>query len=303
MIAGRPRALVLGSAAGGGFPQWNCRCPVCSLAWDGDPRVQARTQASLALTGNGADWVLVNAPPDIWQQIRANRDLQPKADGRDSPIRAVVLTNAEIDGCAGLLTLRERQAFRVYATDAVHAALAASPIFTALDPSLVERVVVQMGASFEIAGVTLRLVPVPGKAPLYAEGNTPEIGIETGETTGLIVETGTATLAYLPGCAHLSDKVLQLFAQADPILFDGTLFHDDEIITAGVGQKTGRRMGHVPISGPGGSLEPLSRSPARRKLYVHINNTNPILIDGSPERGAVEAAGIDVAHDGMEIGL
>jgi pyrroloquinoline quinone biosynthesis protein B len=255
------------------------------------------------LSGDGSEWVVVNASPDIGQQIRATPDLWPKTGARHSPITAVVLTNAEIDGCAGLLTLRERQAFRLYATQAVHAALDASSIFEALDRSLVERIIVDPARSFDVAGLTLRLVPVPGKSPLYAEGNAPEIGIDSGETAGLLVERGARQLAYLPGCAVLSEAVLNLCHGADPVLFDGTLFDDDELITAGLGTKTGRRMGHIPISGAGGSLDAFRRWPARRKIYVHINNTNPILVDGSPERHVVEAAGIEVGHDGMEIEL
>ncbi len=303
MSSGQPRAIVLGAAAGGGFPQWNCRCRVCSLAWAGDPRVRPRTQAGFAVTGNGLDWILVHASPDIGQQIRATRELWPTVDGRHSPIVGVILTNAEVDGCVGLLTLREQQAFRLFATRAVHAALDASTVFEALDRSLVERVIVDAGSSFEAAGLTFRLIAVPGKSPLYAEGTEPGIGSEAGETAGLLVEGGSVSLAYLPGCEHLSETVLTLCERAGAVLFDGTLFADDELLAAGLGTKTGRRMGHMPISGPGGSLESLRQWPARRKIYVHINNTNPVLIEGSPERAAVEAAGIEVAHDGMEIGL
>ena len=303
MSARRPRAIVLGSAAGGGFPQWNCRCRVCSLAWAGDPRVRPRSQAGIALTGTGSDWVLVNATPDLGQQIRATPELWPKAEGRHSPIVAVILTNAEIDGCVGLLTMRERQPFRLFATRAVHAALDASPVFEALDRSLVERVVVEPAMRFEAAGLSFRLVAVPGKSPLYAEGGEPEIGSEAGETAALLVEGGSAPLLHIPGCAHLSETVLTLCRGAGTILLDGTLFTDDELLTAGLGTKTGRRMGHIPISGPGGSLESFPQWPARRKIYMHINNTNPILIEDSPERAAVEAAGIEVAYDGMEIGL
>lgn len=255
------------------------------------------------MTGTGTDWALVNASPDLGQQIRGTPDLWPQQEGRQSPIAAVILTNAEIDGCIGLLTLRERHPFRLFATRAVHAALGASPIFEALDRSLVERVTVDLGSSFEAVGLTFRLIPVPGKSPLYAEGDEPDIGSETGETTALLVGGGSAPLVYIPGCAHLSDTVLTLAGQAGTILFDGTLFADDELVAAGLGPKTGRRMGHIPISGPGGSLESFRQWPARRKIYMHINNTNPILIEDSPERAAVEAAGIEVAFDGMEIRL
>lgn len=247
--------------------------------------------------------MLINASPDIGQQIRATPDLWPNAGKRHSPIEAVVLTNAEIDGCIGLLSLRERHRFSLFATRAVHAALNLSPVFEALDRSLVERVIVDPERPFTAAGLTLRLVTVPGKSPLYTEGPAPEIGTETGEITGLLVERGAARLAYIPGCAHLSGSVLDMCEHSDPILFDGTLFDDEELLVAGLGAKTGRRMGHMPISGPGGSLESVRLWTATRKIYVHINNTNPILIDGSPERAIVEAAGIEVAYDGMEIAL
>jgi pyrroloquinoline quinone biosynthesis protein B len=299
----RARALVLGSAAGGGFPQWNCRCPVCALAWAGDPRVRPRTQSSLALTGDGTEWVLVNASPDLGQQLRATPALWPRAGLRHSPIAAVVLTSAEIDHCAGLLSLRERQPFALVATAAVHAALAANPIFAALDPSLVPRQVVEPGERFDAAGLALELVAVPGKAPLYAEGPSPEIGTETGEAAGLFAEAGDTRLAYVPGCAHLSDDLGARLRRADIVLFDGTLFSDDEMIVAGISAKSGRRMGHLPIAGEGGSLQALAELPARRRIYVHINNTNPVLIDGSPEAATVAAAGIEIAHDGMEIAL
>ena len=297
------RAIVLGSAAGGGFPQWNCRCRVCSLAWAGDPRVRRRTQASLALTGNGTEWVLVNASPDIGQQIRRHSELWPRAGSRHSPIVSVILTNAEIDGCVGLLTLRERHAFRLFATETVHAALDASPVFQVLDRRLVERVVVESASVIATAGLKLRLFSVPGKSPLYAEGEAPDIGHDVGHTSGLLIEEGAARLGYVPSCGHLSEAVLERLRGADPVLFDGTLFDDDELIASGLGAKTGRRMGHVPISGPGGSLDGFGDEPRARRIYVHINNSNPILIDGSPERNAVAARGFEVAYDGMEFAL
>jgi pyrroloquinoline quinone biosynthesis protein B len=276
---------------------------VCELAWRGDPRVRARTQSSIALTADGDSWLLVNASPDLPHQIRSTPALWPRRPPRHSPITAVVLTNADIDHVAGLLSLRERQPFRLIATGAVHAAIAANPIFDVLDARLVERAEARPGEAIAAAGLSLALVPVPGKAPLYLEGENPEIGATGGETAALTARLGHARLAYVPGCAALTPAVLEILHHADVVLFDATLFADDEMIAAGLGEKTGLRMGHVPIGGPGGSLQALASLPARRKIYIHINNTNPILVEGSPERRQVEAAGVEVAHDGMEIDL
>jgi pyrroloquinoline quinone biosynthesis protein B len=212
----------------------------------------------------------------------------------------VVLTNGDVDHVAGLLTLRERHAFTLFALAPVHALLAQNPIFGVLDPARVRRVEVAPGARFAAAGLELELFPVPGKAPLYAEEAEPEIGGETGETAGVFVHG--AGLAYVPGCAALTPPLLDRLHGAPVVLFDGTLYADDEMIRAGLGEKTGRRMGHIPIAGPGGSFAALAPLPGR-KIYVHLNNTNPLLIEGSPERLRVEAAGFEVAHDGMEIAL
>jgi pyrroloquinoline quinone biosynthesis protein B len=294
--------IVLGAAAGGGYPQWNCRCGVCRLAWDGDARVTPRTQSSLAVTGDGTSYTLLNASPDLGQQIRATRALWPREGTRDSPIGAVVLTNGDIDHIAGLLTLRERQPFRLVALAPVHAVLAADPMFRVLDDAVVERVVAKPGETIETTpGVRIALAPVPGKVPLYREGAEPEIGVETGETAGVFGLAGTIRLAYVPGCAAFTDALMGRLSQADVVLFDGTLFEDDEMIRAEVGTKTGRRMGHLPIAGRGGSLDVLQQLDVSRTIYVHLNNTNPVLIEGSPERRAVEDAGIEIAHDGMEI--
>lgn len=275
---------------------------MCRLAWNGDPRVSPRTQSSLAVSGDGLTFTLINASPDLRQQIRANPALWPRDGVRESPIRAVVLTNGDIDHVAGLLTLRERQPFRLFALAPVHGALAANPMFGALAPDLVERVVAEPGQMIETTpGVRIAIEPVPGKVPLYREGADPEIGVETGDTAGIFGTVGTLRFAYVPGCAALTDGVARRLAEADAVLFDGTLFEDEEMIRADVGSKTGRRMGHVPISGHGGSLEILRALPARRKVYVHLNNTNPVVIEGSPERRQVEAAGLEIAFDGMEI--
>lgn len=299
---GRLTALVLGAAAGGGFPQWNCRCPVCALAWAGDPRVQPRTQASLAVSVDGERWLLCNASPDLRSQILVNAALQPKSGLRHSPVAAVLLTGAEIDQCAGLLTLRERQPFRLYATAATHAAVADNPMFSALHKDDVARRAVSIGESFSpLDDMRVEIFTVPGKMPLYLEGENPEIG-ESAVNIGVHIESGGKRLLFIPGAAALTPSIRERLSRADLVLFDGTLFTDDEMIASGAGTKTGMRMGHMPIDGENGSLAALS-SLAARRIYIHINNTNPIMIDGSPQRLQVEDAGFEVAYDGMEIVL
>jgi len=317
-------AIVLGSAAGGGFPQWNCRCPVCLLAWAGDTRVRARTQASLAVTADGESWLLVNASPDLRQQLQRCKALHPtsgapeighprerksgepdlrRAATRGSPIKSVLLTGAEIDQVAGLLTLREREPFTICATAATHAALADNAIFGALAGDVVTRKAVVPGASLTFpGGLEAQLFLVPGKAPLYLEGDNPDTATETAANVGVELSAGGARMTYVPGAAAVTAAMMERIARADVVLFDGTLFRDDEMITTGAGTKTGRRMGHMPIDGDGGSLAALAGVTGRR-IYIHINNTNPILVDGSPERAHVERKGWEVAEDGMEIVL
>lgn len=298
---GRLTAIVLGSAAGGAFPQWNCRCPVCQLAWAGDKRVRPRTQASIAVSSGDGRWTLLNASPDLGQQIRATAALHPAGALRGSPIDAVVLTGAEIDQIAGLLSLREMTPFTLYATPSSHAAVAANAMFSALG-SMARRAV-NPGERFMLAGnIEANLFTVPGKVPLYLEGDDPELGAESAANVGIELQRDGARLVFVPGAAAVTDAMRVRFAQADVVLFDGTLFTDDEMQRTGTGQKTGRRMGHMPIDGEGGALQALAGLKARR-IFVHINNTNPIQIDGSAERAKVEAAGWQVAEDGMEIVL
>jgi pyrroloquinoline quinone biosynthesis protein B len=296
-------AIVLGAAAGGGFPQWNCRCPVCSLAWDGDPRVIARTQASVVVSGDDKHWILLNASPDLRQQITATTELHPHAGFRHSPICAVVLTGAEIDQTVGLLTLRERQAFDLYATAGTLGVMADNPVFDVLARDVVGRHAVQPRESFELpGGLQAELFLVPGKAPLYLEGDNPQTDVESEANVGVEISAGRARLAFVPGCGALTPALKDRLSRADVVLFDATLFTDDEMIVAGTGPKTGRRMGHMPIDGAAGSLAALSDLPGRR-IYIHINNTNPLLIAGSPQRQIVERAGWEVAVDGMRIDL
>jgi len=298
---GRLTAIVLGSAAGGAFPQWNCRCPVCQLAWAGDPRVKPRTQTSLAVSAANGRWTLINASPDLPAQMRATAALHPRDGVRGSPIDAVVLTGAEIDQIAGLLSLRESTPFALHATPASHAAVAANAMFGAMDA--MTRRAVNPGERFTLAGgIVASLFMVPGKLPLYLEGDAPGLDTESAANVGVELQLDGGRLVFVPGAAGVTDAMRERFSRADVLLFDGTLFSDDEMIRSGTGKKTGRRMGHMPIDGEDGSLRALGEISAQR-IFVHINNTNPVLIDGSPERRKVEAAGWQVAADGMEIVL
>ena len=295
--------IVLGSAAGGGVPQWNCRCPVCRLAWDGDPRVTPRTQSSLSVSADGVNWLIVNASPDIRQQVAATPALQPSGVVRHSPIKAVLLTNGDVDHVAGLLTLREGQPFALYGTAGILASLAANRVFDVLASDLVTRREVAMDRPFEpLPGLGITLFAVPGKVPLWLEDGAPEIGAETESTVGILIEGGGRRVGYVPACARVTDRLKARLDGLDTLLFDGTVYEDDDLIRTGVGTKTGWRMGHVPMAGPEGAIAGLAGLDIRERIFVHINNTNPALVEGSPERLAVEAAGWTLAHDGRRIG-
>ncbi|MET0313053.1 MAG: pyrroloquinoline quinone biosynthesis protein PqqB [Hansschlegelia sp.] len=296
------RMIVLGSAAGGGFPQWNCRCPVCSLAWDGDPRVKRRTQSSIAVETGAGRWTLFNASPDLRSQILATKKLQPTGL-RETPIASVVLTNGDVDHVDGLITLRERSPLTIYATSQISAVLDANPIFGVLAKDVVAHQTVELAKPFEIDAASIEFFAVPGKVPLYLETEDLKIGDSSGDTVGVDVRKDGRRLVYIPGCAVVNDDVLRRVDGADVLLFDGTVFVDDEMKQAGVGVKTGRRMGHVPLSGEGGSMSAFDGVKIGRKIYIHINNTNPILIAGSPERRAVEAKGWEVSEDGLEVAV
>ena len=294
---------ILGSAAGGGFPQWNCRCPCCDLAWRGDRRVIARTQSSIAVQGRDGDWVVVNASPDIRQQIAAHPAFAPR-ELRDSPIVTVVLTNADIDHVAGLLSLRERAPLRIYATAPVQQSLFANPIFSVLAADVTEWITIAADQSFvPVEDVVMLLHAVPGKVPLWSEAGEVRTDIEDGRTVGVAISGNGRTAHYVPGCATLTPDVMAWLAGSSLLMFDGTLFTDDEMLRLGLGLKTGRRMGHMPIDGEGGSLLALQELGIDRKVYVHINNSNPVLIEGSPERLKAEAAGWLIGADGMEFTL
>ncbi|HTT82120.1 MAG TPA: pyrroloquinoline quinone biosynthesis protein PqqB [Rhizomicrobium sp.] len=306
------RAIVLGSAAGGGFPQWNCNDEASQRARAGDPRLLPRTQSSLAVSADSRCWVLLNASPDLRQQINERSALQPgpRDPSRSSPIAAVVLTNADVDHVAGLLTLRENQAFALYAHRRVLDVLDENSIFNVLNRDLVVRRALPLDepcalrdAAGRPLGLGVTALPVPGKTALWREDDTqPGFGTREGDTVGLAIRSDNTaeTLFYIPGCAAMSDDLMNLLRGAALVLFDGTLWRDDEMIVQGVGKKTGLRMGHMSCSGPEGSMAALEPLDIGRKVFIHINNTNPLLDAGSPERAEAEARGWEVAHDGME---
>jgi pyrroloquinoline quinone biosynthesis protein B len=305
------RILVLGSAAGGGFPQWNCNCANCRRARAGDPAARPRTQSSLAVGADGERWAIFNASPDLRQQILATPALQPRRAGRDSPIGAVVLTGADIDHVAGLLNLREGQPFALYASERVHAVLRDSAVFRVLSP-VVARHALPLDLPLELKdgagaslGITVTPFAVPGKVALYLEDAAAEgWGTRAGDTIGLeLALAGGRRAYYIPACAELPTALAARLAGAALVLFDGTLWRDDELIAVGLGAKTGRRMGHMSVSGAGGTLAAFAGLGVERKVFVHMNNTNPILLDDSPERAEAERAGWEIAYDGMEIEL
>lgn len=258
----------------------------------------------MAVSGDGISWLLLNASPDLRQQVLATPALHPREGKRDTPIAGVFLTNGDVDHIAGLLSLRERQAFVLYGSAAVLDLIARDPAFAVLDRSLVESEAVAAGASIEFSGgLTVRPFLVPGKVPLFLEGESVEIGAETEMTVGLDIRSEAGRLVYIPGCASVSSGVLAQVAGADVLVFDGTTYTDDEMLRLGLSGKTARRMGHIAMSGSEGSVAAFAGAPVGRKIYTHVNNTNPVLVAGSPERAMVEAAGWEVAFDGMEIAL
>ena len=307
------RVRVLGAAAGGGFPQWNANSEACRRARSGDEAARPATQASIAVSADGWRWALVNASPDLRQQIEENACLHPAAGLRSSPISAVVLTNADVDAVAGLLHLREGTPFALYAHERVHVVLDDNPIFEVVGRDLVPRralTVDRTEALADAAGQALGLAVTPflapGKLPLYLEadaGGPIDTATLEGDTLGLELSAGGARLLYLANCARITDPLLERIAGADLLFMDGTLWRDDEMIAQGVGAKTGRRMGHVSMSGAEGAIARLRGVPVGRRLFIHVNNTNPALLADSAERAELERAGWEVAFDGMELQL
>lgn len=299
------RVIVLGAAAGGGFPQWNCNSPASRRARDADPFVRPRTQASLAVSGNGVAWYLLNASPDLREQISRTCELHPRDGLRSSPINGILLTGGDVDVIAGLLTLRERQAFTVYASAPVHALLDDNPIFEVLARDVVDRNIVQLDEPFALGDdLEATLFAVPGKVPLFMEKTDGMQAVVTdGTTVGAMISDGRHRIAFIPGCAAMTDELAARLDGVDLLFFDSTLWCDDEMIRAGLGAKTGLRMGHMSLNGAGGTIAALAGLAIGRRVAIHINNSNPVLLDDSPERAAVEAAGWTVPEDGMEFVL
>jgi pyrroloquinoline quinone biosynthesis protein B len=307
---------VLGAAAGGGFPQWNCNHPNSRRARSNDSAARQRTQSSIAVSADGHHWVLFNASPDLRQQINDNPVLQPPANGplRWSPIQAAVLTNADVDHVAGLLNLRESQPLALYGTQRVLDVLAANSIFNVLNPAFVERRTMVLDRLLDLSRsdgepLGIRIVPfaVPGKVALWLEDASrgDDFGSVEEDTIALEVrDAGDRTkFFYMPACARMTPALAERLRGAPLIFFDGTLYRDDEMVRDGIGVKTGRRMGHMSVSGEDGTVAAFRDLDIARKVFIHINTTNPILLDDSPERAEVEAAGWEVARDGMALNL
>ncbi|WP_221794294.1 pyrroloquinoline quinone biosynthesis protein PqqB [Aquisediminimonas sediminicola] len=297
------KIVVLGAAAGGGFPQWNSNAIGCQRARASDLAAPPRTQASLAVSGDGQHWHLLNASPDLRQQINQTEELHPKSGLRSTPISSVILTGGDVDVIAGLLTLRERQPFTVFATQRILDILDANPIFEVLARDVVVRKAIALDQTIALAGgLTLELFAVPGKIPLYLEADDEMPALTADETTvAAVISDGSHRLFYIPGCAAVPDALASRLAHADVLFFDGTLWRDDEMVTAGIGTKTGRRMGHMSLSDPGGTIETFRDISIGRKFLIHMNNSNPVLLANSAERAEAEDAGWTVTHDGLRV--
>lgn len=295
--------IILGAGAGGGFPQWNSAAPGCLLAREGK-RAKPRTQASLAVSGDGKHWFLLNASPDLRQQILATPALHQTGATRGTPIQGVILAGAEIDAITGLLTLREREPFTLMGSASTLAQLNRNPIFEALDRSIIPRIAITEGTVVPLllkdgtpSGLTLEAFTVPGKAPLYAEAE----GTKADDTLGLSISDGQKTMLFVPGCAEITQALKDRASRANLLFFDGTLWQDDEMIRAGLSPKSGHRMGHVSVSDDDGPLKQFAACTRPKKFFVHINNSNPILLENSPQRQAAEQAGWVIGEDGMRI--
>jgi len=307
------RVVVLGAAAGGGVPQWNCGCQVCQLARTGNPG-ERRTQASIAVSADDQHWYLINASPDLRQQLIATPQLHPRPGHlRHSPIAGVILTNGEVDAVAGLLSMREGSPFTLYAHAKVLAILKTNSIFNVLNEKNVRRQPLEIDQAFEPAlpgggpaGIEILPFAVPGKAAWYLEGEAHPAGDDsTGDTLGLrITEQASGRYFYfLAACAVMTDDLRTRLTGAPLVFFDGTVWRDDELIAAGLGHKTGQRMGHMAMSGEHGAIEALSRLGIASKVFLHINNSNPALLHDSVERATAERAGWQIPADGTEITL
>lgn len=297
---------VLGSAAGGGFPQWNCNCANCHGVRQGTLRAVPRTQSSIAVSMDGGHWILFNTSPDIRAQLEAFPAIQPREGKRDTGFTAIVFMDSQIDHTTGLLMLREGCPHQVYCTDCVYEDLTSGfPIFRILDAwnGGIHRHRIEFDQPFSIAGIDgLRLTPVPlsSKAPPYSPHR---LNPQPGDNIGIVIENllSRKKVFYAPGLGVVEKHLLPLMRDADCLLVDGTFWREDEMTVAGVGSKPASAMGHLPQSGPGGMIEVLNTFAKPRKILIHINNTNPILNEDSPERAELAHHNIEVAYDGMEL--
>jgi pyrroloquinoline quinone biosynthesis protein B len=292
---------VLGSAAGGGFPQWNCGCANCRAVRAGDARFSARAQDSIAVSADGQAWVVLNASPEIRAQIESFAPLHPRA-ARDTPIAALVLTNGDLDHTLGLFSLRESHPITVLSTAAVRAGILEANVMVRTLQRFEGQLTwnaLALDAPFTVAGMSIELFTVAGKRPVHLE----KLGDASPEdNVGVLVTDGAGKrVAYVPGVAAIDAPSRAKIEGADVVLFDGTFWSADELTKPGLMNKRAEDMAHWPVGGDDGSLATLAALRAGRKIYTHINNTNPILRDDSPERRAVEAAGVEVAYDGLTI--
>ncbi len=299
------RAHVLGSGAGGGVPQWNCGCSNCALVRAGDARIAARTQDSIAVSATGDRWLLVNASPDVLRQIERFAPLQPRAP-RHTPIAAVALTNGDLDHVLGLLSLRESQAFAVLATARVRSGLVERNVMFRTLARSADHVTwrdLELGRELVLEDVGVGVTPLaaPGKLPVHLTGTlAPSAEDNVALRIRDLAGGGALLLATAVGSL---DGVEALVAGAGAVFFDGTFWSEDELVSAGLGTARAKDMAHVPVGGDGGSLARLSGIAAGRRVFTHINNTNPMLRSDSPERAGVERAGWEVAFDGLEVSL
>jgi pyrroloquinoline quinone biosynthesis protein B len=298
------RIKVLGAAAGGGFPQWNCGCPNCRDVRSGVLGAQPLTQECVAISGDGERWLLLNASPEIRSQIESCPELHPRGP-RHSPIAAIVLTNGDLDHCLGLLSLRESHPLVVFATERVRLGFTeCNVLYRTLQrfPGQVTWRALEAGREADIAGLGVEALPAPGKPPIHLEGSGEP---DPGDNIGLLIHdrrTGKR-LAYFSAAAALTPAMSAAFDRADCVFFDGTFWASDELIALGLGDKRAEQMAHLPVGGEGGSLRALAAVRTPKRVYIHINNTNPLLRPRSSERKQAEAAGWEIAHDGMEVNL
>lgn len=300
---------VLGSGAGGGFPQWNCNCENCKGVREGTVKATPRTQSSIAISANGTDWILFNASPDIKKQLDDFPAIQPARSVRDTAITAIVITDSQIDHATGMLTLREHnKPWQVYTTEAVHSDLTTGfPVFNILGyfRGIDHHEILTDQVPFTIPsaeGLELTAVPLKSEAPPYSPRRHNTV---PGDNIGVnIKDTRTGkSLFYAPGLGVAEDHVIEYMSNADAVLVDGTVWTDDEMANEGISDKRASEMGHLDQSSDGGIMSILNAMEKPRKILIHINNTNPILNEESPQRQTLNKAGIELAFDGMDIEL